>query len=382
MRYFHIVILSLILVATFTSCREDIYIHPSTSTEVDAPRITGVEGFYLINEGNMGSNKATLDYFDETSGIYHKNIYAERNPHVVKELGDVGNDVEIYGSKLYAVINCSHKVEVMNVADATSITKIDIPNCRYAIGHGGYVYVSSYVSPVQDDPKAPLGAIFKIDTVSMKIVDRVDVGYQPEEMVISNGKIYIANSGGYRAPDYDRTVSVVDLRLFEVIKDIDVAINLHRVKRDKNGMIYVSSRGDNAFIPSSLYVIDPTLDRVVAEVDVPISDMWIHGDSAYIYSSARNDVMHTTTVSYSILNLNTLRIVDDKIIKDGTDANIKMPHGIAVHPITGEIYITDARNYVTSGRIHCYTPDGVLKWSQTTGEIPSQFAFKTQTTPI
>ncbi len=370
------VILLFVFVAILTGCRGDIYIQQSTSTEVEAPRITGVDGFYLINEGNMGSNKATLDYFDETTGVYHKNIYAERNPSKVKELGDVGNDVEIYGTKLYAVINCSHKVEIMKADDATSIAKIDVPNCRYVLGYGGYVYVSSYVSPVQDDPKAPLGAIFKIDTTSFKIVDRVDVGYQPEEMVVSNGKIYIANSGGYRAPDYDRTVSVVDLQSFEVIKDIDVDINLHRVKRDRNGMVYVSSRGDNASIPSCLYVIDPTIDRVVAEVNTPISDMWIHGDSAYIYSSARNDITHTTTVSYSILNLNTLRVVDDKIIKDGTDVNIKMPHGIAVHPITGEIYITDARNYVSSGRIHCYSSDGVLQWTQTTGEIPSQFAFK------
>ena len=372
------IILIVVLVAVISSCRGEIYIQPSTSTEVESPRITGVDGFYLINEGNMGSNKATLDYLDETTGTFHKNIYAERNPNVVKELGDVGNDVEIYGSKLYAVINCSHKVEVMRASDAVSIARIDIPNCRYVIGHGRYVYVSSYVSPVQDDPKAPLGAIFKVDTASMRVVDRVDVGYQPEEMAISNGKIYIANSGGYRAPNYDRTVSVIDLNTFKVIKDIDVAINLHRVKRHKNGLIDVTSRGDNAYVPSSLYVIDPTIDKVIAEVNTPVSDMWIHGDSAYIYSSARNDVTHSTTISYSILDLNTLRVVDDKIIKDGTDANIKMPHGIAVHPITGEIYITDARNYVSSGRIHCYTPDGVLKWTQTTGEIPSQFAFYTR----
>ena len=48
---------------------------------------TSVKGFFLLNEGNMGSNKATLDYFDYETGIYHKNIYAERNPGVVQELG-------------------------------------------------------------------------------------------------------------------------------------------------------------------------------------------------------------------------------------------------------------------------------------------------------
>lgn len=374
-----LVILSAIIAATiFTGCRDDIYIHPSEAEEVESPRITGVDGFYLLNEGNMGSNKSTLDYFDETAGTYHRNIYAERNPNVVKELGDVGNDVEIYGSKLYAVINCSHKVEVMRAADAVSVARIDIPNCRYVVGHGRYVYVSSYVSPVQSDPKAPLGAVFKVDTATMRIVDRVDVGYQPEEMAVANGKLYVANSGGYRAPDYDRTVSVIDLERFAVIKNIDVAINLHRVKRDSHGMIYVTSRGDYAYQPSRLFVIDPTLDMVTTEVETPVSDLWIHGDSAYIYASERSDINQSTTISYSIIDLNTLRVVDNSIIKDGTDSEIRMPHGIAVHPITGEIYITDARNYVSSGRIHCYSPQGIRKWTMTTGEIPSQISFKYQ----
>lgn len=377
MLYRFVIIASLLLsLHAMTGCREDIYIQQSTSTEVEDPRFTGVDGFYLLNEGNMGSNKSTLDYFDETTGIYIKNIYAERNPSVVKELGDVGNDLEIYGSKLYAIINCSHKVEVMRVDNATRIAKIDIPNCRYAVGYGNHIYISSYVSPTTANPKAPKGAVYKVDTLSLNIVDRIEVGYQPEEMAISNGKLYVANSGGYRAPNYDRTVSVIDLNNFAVTKEIDVAINLHHVKRDARGMIYVTSRGDNANIKSRLFVIDPKLDCVITEVDTQVSDLWIHGDSAYIYNAYINDLTGDKDISYSIVNLNTLRVVDNSIIKDGTDSNIKMPHGIAVHPITKEIFITDARNYVSSGRIHCYTPDGILKWSQTTGEIPAHITFK------
>ena len=64
---------------------------------------------YLLNEANMGSNKSSIDYVDFRNAYYVRNIYAERNPEVVKELGDVGNDIQIYGNKLYAVINCSHK---------------------------------------------------------------------------------------------------------------------------------------------------------------------------------------------------------------------------------------------------------------------------------
>ena len=62
------IVLVFMFVIALVGCRGDIYIQPSTSTEVEYPRITGIDGFYLINEGNMGSNKATLDYFDETTG--------------------------------------------------------------------------------------------------------------------------------------------------------------------------------------------------------------------------------------------------------------------------------------------------------------------------
>ena len=55
------------------------------------------------------------------------NWYGSQNPHQLKELGDVGNDLQQYGHRLYAVINCSHKVEVMDL-QARHIAKIDIPN--------------------------------------------------------------------------------------------------------------------------------------------------------------------------------------------------------------------------------------------------------------
>lgn len=126
------------MVVLLFSCRKEEQIVPSTSTTVTGGESGEICGFFLLNEGNMGSNKSTLDYFDYQTGIYTKNIYAERNPGVVKELGDVGNDIQIYGNKLYAVVNCSHFVEVMDVRTARHITQISIPNCRYLVFKGRY----------------------------------------------------------------------------------------------------------------------------------------------------------------------------------------------------------------------------------------------------
>ena len=159
----------------------------------------------------MGSNKATLDYFDYATGVYTRNIFAERNPGVALELGDVGNDLGIYGSRLYAVINCSNLVEVMDVETARHIAEIPLPNCRYIAFDGGYAYVSSYAGAVEFDPEYRRGYVAKIDTVTMQVVDTCGVGYQPEEMAVVDGRLYVANSGGYMAPDYDLTVSVIDL---------------------------------------------------------------------------------------------------------------------------------------------------------------------------
>lgn len=360
-------------------CREDEVLIDIEESVVTTPEFTDVEGFYLLNEGNMGNNKSTLDYFDYTEGTYYKNIYAERNPTVVKELGDVGNDLLVYGSKLYAVINCSHKVEVMNVADATRITKIDIPNCRYAVGDGGYVYVSSYVAPVQIDPTAPKGAVFKVDTLSMEVVGSVEVGYQPEEMTVIGNRLYVANSGGYRAPDYDNTISVIDLdefRLADVIV-LDKSANFHRLDHDGHGRLWLSSRGDYyGDINSNLYVIDPKGKQIIKDMQIPVSDMWVDGDYAYIISAEWSYVTGMNTVSYAKVDMRSMEVLDRNIIKDGTDENIKVPYGIAVNPVTKDFYVTDAKSYVVSGTLYCFGVDGVMKWKQTAGQIPAHFAFR------
>ena len=364
------------MVVLLFSCRKEEQIVPSTSTTVTGGESGEICGFFLLNEGNMGSNKSTLDYFDYQTGIYTKNIYAERNPGVVKELGDVGNDIQIYGNKLYAVVNCSHFVEVMDVRTARHITQISIPNCRYIVFKGRYAYVSSYAGPVQIDPNARLGYVAKVDTVTMSVVGTCTVGYQPEEMVISGNKLYVANSGGYRVPNYDRTVSVIDLDTFREVKKIDVAINLHRLELDKYGQIWVSSRGDYYDTPSKTYVIDSRTDEVTDILHLlPNSNMTLAGDSLYVYSTEWSWYTEQFATSYAIVDTRTKKIVTRNFITDGTDAEIEVPYGIAVNPDNGDFFVTDAKDYVTPGKLHCYDRQGKRKWSVTTGDIPAHIVF-------
>ena len=348
---------------------------------------TGVEtvhsevvGLYLLNEGNMGSNKCTLDYLDLSDSTihYYRNIFAERNPNEVKELGDVGNDIKIYGSRLWLVINCSNKVEVCRASDAMKLGKVDIPNCRYVTFDGGYAYVSSYVGPVSVDSNAPRGRVYKVDTLTLQKVDSVVVGYQPEEMVALNGKLYVANSGGYRVPDYDNTVSVVDLLSFTEERQIVVSANLHRCRADQYGNLWVTSRGDYYDIQPKLYCLSKGLGdqmELIDDFDVPVTDLCLVGDSLYYLGSSFNYFTMTNDRVMGIINVRTHEMVTTQLTTAPEAASIVQPYGIIVHPENRDFYLMDAKNYVSSGELLHFNADGTFDYKVRTGDIPAHAAF-------
>jgi hypothetical protein len=319
-------------------CRKDDIIYIPESVPVSTPEYSDLQGFYLLNEGNMGSNKSTLDYYDFSTGVYTRNIYGNANPDVPKELGDVGNDLAIYGNRLYAVINCSNKVEI----------KPDYEQ---------------------------LGYVAKIDTATLQIVDKCIVGFQPDGLEIAGNKIYVANSGGYMAPNYENTISVIDIDSFTEETRIPIAINLQYIKGDKHGRLWISSRGDYYDVPARLYCYDTRKSRIEAQFDIPISAMALQGDSLYIVSSAWSYQSMANEASTAIIDTEQLKQVSSSIITDGTQEEIKVPYSIAVNPLSGMIYITDARNYVNPGYLYCYDNNGVFQWKVRTGDIPAHIAF-------
>ncbi|KIO75778.1 lipoprotein [Pedobacter lusitanus] len=366
--------LAVLLSVSLFACRKDPQPLPEEVVVVPPAKPTPAKGFYLVNEGNMNMNRASLDYMDLTTGVYRKNIYNQANPEVVKGLGDVGNDIGVYGSKLYVVVNISNKVEVMDVKTGKRIKQINITNCRYITFSKGKAYVSAYLGTV-GDPAAPNGIVAQIDTTSLTETRRVDVGRQPEEMAVVGEKLYVANSGGYTPSNYERTVSVIDLNSFQVINKIDVAVNLHRLKADKYGDLYVTSRGDYYDIPSKLFVIDTKTDKVKKTFDIGVSNLAIDDDSAYFYSTEFSYVTGGYVIAYGIIDVKNEVLTDKKFITDGTDKEISIPYGIAVNPFTKDVFVTDARDYVSPGTLYSFDPAGKKKYQVTTGDIPAHFAF-------
>ena len=369
-----------------SSCRNDVMVVPMEDINTGGKTVKSeIIGMYLLNEGNMGSNKSSLDYLDlsgkDATVHYLRNIYSERNPETVMMLGDVGNDIQIYGSRLWLVINCSNKVEVAQADDAVRIGKVDIPNCRYVTFKDRYAYVSSYVGSVYSGSNSPLGSVYKVDTLSLQKVDSCSVGYQPEEMAIIGKKLYVANSGGYQGmtgQGYESTVSVIDLDKMQEAERITVAPNLHRIRKDKYDQLWLTSRGNYMDSESKIYWLNKGGDgkmQVIGHLDQPVSDLCIVGDSLYFYGSQWSEITMTNTVTYGIIDVRTHQIVSTSL-SDAPEINkIRMPYGIIVNPIHRDFYLMDAKNYVSSGELLHFLPDGTFDWKVKTGDIPAHAVF-------
>ena len=343
---------------------------------------------YLLNEGNMGSNKSSLDYLDlsDSTAHYYRNIYSQRNPSTVMSLGDVGNDCQIYGSRLWLVINCSNKVEVARADSAIRIGKVNIPNCRYVTFNDRYAYVSSYVGTVYASSNSPLGSVYKVDTLTLQKVDSCSVGYQPEEMAIIGNQLYVANSGGYQGmtgQGYESTVSVIDMATMQETSKVEVAPNLHHLKADKYNQLWVTARGDYMSEASSIWWLAPDENgqmKVGGHIDQAVSDLCIVGDSLYFYGSQWSEVSMSNTITYGIINVKTHQVVSTSLSSAPEISKIRMPYGIIVNPVHRDFYLMDAKNYVSSGELLHFLPDGTFDWKVSTGDIPAHAAFLFKTT--
>ncbi|SDE20961.1 YncE family protein [Niabella drilacis] len=331
----------------------------------NAEKDTTSTGFYFLNEGGWGYNNATLDYFDTHSGVYERDVFTKANPDAVLGLGDTGNDMGVYGSKLYVVMNWSKKIEILDARTARRIkvltdqTHKAIENARSITFANGFAYLSSYTTSEK-------GMVLEIDTATLNVTRTVEVGRQPDELTVAGNKLYVANSGGYSPANLERTVSVIDLSAFKVIKAISVAPNLRRLKKDGNGFLYICPWGTTG----KLYVVDTKTDRLADSINVMVEDFTIVRDTAYIYGTDYGGGQH----AYTRVDLKNKKVIPGSFISDGT--KITMPYGIAVDPNNGSIYIADARNYSEAGDLYCFNAYGKLKstiWK--TGIIPGHIAF-------
>lgn len=326
-------------------------------------------GVYTLSEGGFGGNNSKLAYYSTASNTVTGDFYLQQNPTINGApnagLGDTGNDAIIYGSKMYILMNGSENVTVVNAANATFIKKItgfaSFGGPRYAAAARGKVYVTAYDATVR-----------VIDTTTLTIVKTIHVGPNPEGIAASAGYLYVANSGGFNTVP-DSTVSLIDLNTETEIRKIKVGVNPNKVEIAANGNIYVSAYGNFGSIPASVSVINGStnLTSVSLGAAYPYSHVRAFGNTMYFY----NNYPGSSASQIKVYNAATGSVIRNEFIADGT--TITASYGINIDG-NGDVYVADAGNFTTSGKVTCFSDGGIKKFSFSTapGISPNTVIFK------
>jgi YVTN family beta-propeller protein len=329
-------------------------------------QLTPAIGEYILSEGGFGGNNTKLSFYNNSSNTVVGDFFAQQNPTVTSGLGAVGNDMIVYGSKLYVIMNVSSNVTVLNASNATLIKKIPFFNGttakepRYAVGTRGRVYVTAYDNTVT-----------VIDTASLNIIKTITVGPNPEGIAASDNYLYVANSGGLNAVP-DSTVSLIDLNTNTEIKKIKVGVNPNKIEINQAGNIFVSAYGNFGNIPPSVSVINGSTNAngINLGPNFQYSHIRIFGDIAYVFNN------YGGAGTAKVFNSATNTIVRNEFITDGTV--ITTPYGINVDDLNGDVYIADAKNYVSAGTVTCFSSAGIKKFSFSVapGVNPNKIVFR------
>ncbi len=315
------------------------------------------KGIFILNEGGFHSNNSSLSYYDYDTKSLTADIFKQEN---YRGLGDTGNDAQIYGSKMYIVVNASSTVEVLNARTAKSIKQIAFKTDagvnrqpRFIVFNNNKAFISSFD-----------GTVAVLDTATLNVEKYITVGRNPEQMAIANGKLYVANSGGLDYPNYDKTVSVIDLGTLTEIKKITVTLNPNGVAADQYGDVYIKSVGNYDDVKPALTIIDSKTDLVKTTfTNFNGSNMTITGNIAYF----------TIRGGAKTFNVITETVEKEQFVTDET--TITTPYGVDVDNLTGEVFITDAKNYASNGQVFCFDKEGKKKYVLTAGVIPSGVIF-------
>jgi len=353
------------LSAGFVSCSDDDNTPPTPPEPPVEPE--GTPKLYVLNEGQWGQNNASIDMLDFETGDYTADAYAIANPTTVLELGDVGNDLVIAGDRMYAVINGSHKVQVIDANACVDIAKIDVNSPRAAVVVGENLYVSSWVGG-----DGNLGSVVKIDLTTNQVVGSVAVGIHPERMAVSGGKLYVTSSQDYATQQYDDRLFVVDIPSFTVDGFIRAGINQTDVQLGADNKLYVVSAGNYADVASSIYVVDLQSNNHVSQIDMPVTKLALYQNQAYVLASTY-DANWQPTYSIKKFNLDTPEQVSDFGILGNNQ--FETPYAIAVDPTDGTVYVSDARDYTSSGSVMAFDANGNRLATYSAGVCPGHFAF-------
>ncbi|MBK3515715.1 YncE family protein [Carboxylicivirga marina] len=343
----------LMALVMFTACSDDDDVTPKVSQ------------IYILNEGNENGSVSIIDENDEVTNNYYEAING-------LPLGKFPQSMAANDTHVFIVVTTTTGAGYVEVVDkntfkhVAAITGFSYP--REIVLMDGKAYVSNGTG-ADDSYAKKNNEIYPINLSTYEVGAKIAVGAGPEKMVVSKGKLYVANSGGWS--NDDKTVTVIDTSNDQVLETITVKSCPKDMAVDANGDVWVYCGGtpDYSNWPNTTFV-----DAGISKIDVSNSEVVSFGfpdtkggTKNIGISKNKKDVYYISDAVYS-MSISATELPTTKLI----DATY---YGLDVHPVSGELWLCKEVDATTPGSVYVYSTEGTELKKYTVGSMPNSTVF-------
>jgi len=350
------------LLFSLFGCMKDDLLWEDDKTSEEIP----LNGVFVINEGNFMYGNASLSYYDpETREVLNDMFFSTNS----LPLGDVAHSMTIRDSLGYVVVNNSGRIYIFDTNTFEvkgKITGLTSPRYMHFISD-----TKAYVSDLY------ARAIAVVNPVSMEVIGSIPVhndnrefSQHATEQMLQYDRFVYTNCWSY-----DHQVLVIDSELDRVVDSIEVLKQPNSMVFDRYLTLWVLCEGGTEGSPYGSEA--PGLLKISAgstEAQIvhrfPLGDLprelKINGGGDTLY------FINGDVYSYAVSAVTGPELLIDSPY-EGTLLNGY--YGLGVDPVSTEIYVADAIDFVQRGMVYRFSSQGLPLDTFQAGIAPGAFCF-------
>ncbi len=321
-------------------------------------------GILVANEGNFSATNGDVTYYNSSRGLLEQTIFNKVNGSFA---GKVLQSVTPDGNTGYLVLNGDNKIEIVDINTFKLNNTFADPlliNPRYLQTINGKAYISTW-GAFDQYYSLTKSYVLVMETKTLHLIDTIgtDLGV---ENLLYNGKYLFASNNNF---GYSSTVSVIDPTTNKSVKKIALYAGPGGMVLDANNKLWVIAQGTYAGNDGKLFRINPSTFAIEQTIELGLNpanpDLAISPDKKSLY-------YYSGTSIYKV-GIDATSAPSESWI---TNAEIVAPYSLGVDPKTGDVYLGDALDYSSEGKVYVYRSDANPKTSFTAGINPGQFIFR------
>ncbi|MDX9811852.1 MAG: hypothetical protein RBU28_05660 [Bacteroidales bacterium] len=310
------------------------------------------EGAFIINEGNFRWGNGSLSFYSYDSSRIYNAVFESVNG---RPLGDVPFSMTQSEKSLFIVVNNSGKIEIANTGTLRTSATIDsLVSPRFiCLINGSKAYVTSLYSDSL--------VIFNPSTA--RVTGFINLECTSESIIKTGDKVYVANwSGG-------NELIVLDPLNDRISSRIEVGAEPESMVIDRdNGLWVLCSGGWSGDSMAELVRIDTETDQVATRLVFP--DRTHYPSSLNINKTG--DTLYFIDNGVRRMSINDPGLPSVPFIEGDNHYFYRL----AINNANGEIFVTDAVDFSSRGYVIRYDRRGELIEELEADIIPGAVNFK------